>query len=65
MVEGVILVVEFAGLAIDDVGTGHGGLDAFEQGVGVSLGRCAAVVAVEHGGIVGVRTEHGDGLQAL
>ena len=65
MVDGGVLIVQFAGLVIDDAGIGDGSLDACEERVGVSLGRRTAVIAVEHGGIVGVRSEYGDGLHIL
>ena len=60
-----ILVGQFASLMVDDTCTGHGSLDALEERVGVRLGGRAAIVSVEHRGVVGIRTYDGDGAQLL
>ena len=65
VVDGGILVVEFAGLAVDDVRVRQGSTESVEQRVGVGLCGRASVVAVEHGGIVGVRTNDGQRLDVL
>ena len=62
MMHGGVLIRQLAGLFVDDLGTWHCGLDAVEQRVGVSLGGGAAVVTIEHAGVIGVGTYHGDGL---
>ena len=65
MVDGVVLVGKFAALEVSDLGVWNGIADAFEQGVLVVVGRGAAVVAVEQGNVVGVRTYYDDFLEVL
>lgn len=65
VVDGVVLVGKFAALEVSDLGVWNGIADAFEQGVLVVVGRGAAVVAVEQGNVVGVRTYDDDFLEVL
>ena len=65
MVYGGVFVVQLTGLVVDNLGTGDGILDTLQKRVLVVVGRRATVVTVQEFHIVGIRTQHGEGLDAL
>ena len=65
VVNGVILVVQFACLVVDDFCAGQCFGDALQQRVLVSLGGRAAVVAVHQFHVVGVRSYYSESLDVF
>ena len=65
MVDGLVFVIQFTCLLIDNHSVRHGFLDTLQQRMLVVVGRCAAVVTVQQFDVVGIGANDGNGLDAL